>query len=293
MKNALDLLWTTLMNSDVIKFAIDTVTFLVEAINKVTKSLGSFGGSITGIILSFAAFKGGGKLVKTALKSLGLATKSTDKDVKNLGATLLKFAKDLDTPDKQIKKISKSFQDFFSSRKTSSKEIVNNVNQVEKALEGATQKTDNLTKSNERNLGATLRNTVAQYGMALAYAAVIAAAVVLVKTIEELIITDKERLTQLTKLAEAQQESIETTIQLMQELESSVAKIGEQESELETLTKGTAEWKKVLVEVNNEVLSLINKYPELVNYVKRTDLGNLAIDDAGYDLILEKLIVIP
>jgi len=45
-------------NSSLIKGAIDLITGLITAINKVTAALGPVGGAITKVLLLFAGFKG-------------------------------------------------------------------------------------------------------------------------------------------------------------------------------------------------------------------------------------------
>lgn len=47
------------------------------------------------------------------------------------------------------------------------------------------------------------------------------------------------------------------------------------------LTTGTLEWKEALVEVNQQVLDLISKYPELAQYVTTGENGELTISQKG------------
>jgi hypothetical protein len=53
--------------------------------------------------------------------------------------------------------------------------------------------------------------------------------------------------------------------------------LGEQYKTLEKLTQGTKEWNEAILEINNSVLDLIEKYPELAQYVKTED-GYLSLD---------------
>lgn len=50
---------------------------------------------------------------------------------------------------------------------------------------------------------------------------------------------------------------------------------------LEELTIGTLEWKEALIEVNQQVLDLISKYPELAQYVTTGENGELTISQEG------------
>lgn len=53
--------------------------------------------------------------------------------------------------------------------------------------------------------------------------------------------------------------------------------------ELNNCTKGTEEWASALQAVNNEVLTLLQEYPELSQYVTRNADGMLEISEAGKD----------
>lgn len=51
------------------------------------------------------------------------------------------------------------------------------------------------------------------------------------------------------------------------------------------LTKGTREWKQALVENNQEVLELLNTYPELADHVIKGEDGELSISQEGWDYL--------
>lgn len=57
---------------------------------------------------------------------------------------------------------------------------------------------------------------------------------------------------------------------------------------LEDLTYGTNEWKQALIEVNQQVLKLLQTYPELAKYLTRGEDGQLAIKDDGWDVMLDQ-----
>lgn len=73
LKNGLELFYTTLMNSKVIKFAVDTLTKIINLVNNLTQKFGSLGGTVVGAITAFAAFKGGGAILTKAFQSMGSA----------------------------------------------------------------------------------------------------------------------------------------------------------------------------------------------------------------------------
>ena len=62
----------------------------------------------------------------------------------------------------------------------------------------------------------------------------------------------------------------------------------EAQKALEDLTYGTKEWKKALMEANQQVLDLITKYPELAQYMEKGAEGQLTISDEGWDALQEK-----
>lgn len=56
---------------------------------------------------------------------------------------------------------------------------------------------------------------------------------------------------------------------------------------LEDLTYGTKEWKSALAEANQQVLALIQTYPQLAKYLGRGEDGQLIIKDEGWDAMIE------
>ena len=52
-------------------------------------------------------------------------------------------------------------------------------------------------------------------------------------------------------------------------------------SAVNELTQGTEEWKDAIVDANEQVISLLDSYPELAKYVNRTSGGLLTIDESG------------
>ena len=50
---------------------------------------------------------------------------------------------------------------------------------------------------------------------------------------------------------------------------------------LQELTKNTQEWKQALLEANQQVLEMLETYPELVKYIERGEYGQLTITEEG------------
>lgn len=57
---------------------------------------------------------------------------------------------------------------------------------------------------------------------------------------------------------------------------------------LENCTKGTQEWRDALQNVNNEVLDLLSKYPELASYISYGDSGEMVISEEGRNYLQDQ-----
>ena len=54
------------------------------------------------------------------------------------------------------------------------------------------------------------------------------------------------------------------------------------------LTKGTLEWQMALEQVNSEVLALIDKFPELGEYVTTNANGMMTITEEGKEIVTQR-----
>lgn len=73
-----------------------------------------------------------------------------------------------------------------------------------------------------------------------------------------------------------------------QELEQSFDSYEKAKQAMSELTEGTNEWNSKLKETNNQVLELLDKYPELAKYVHRDSNGVLTFDESGKEIIEQK-----
>lgn len=86
-----------------------------------------------------------------------------------------------------------------------------------------------------------------------------------------------ERLAEQTqKAAEAAQAAQQTYSNLVESFD----KYGEAVDKINDLTVGTTEWKNALLDVNNQVLELLDKYPQLASYLT-SENGVLGISEEG------------
>lgn len=103
-------------------------------------------------------------------------------------------------------------------------------------------------------------------------------------------VTNKEK-----KALEAASEAAETLNNHLNEvkqdwdnLNSSIDKLNNATNTFKDLTVGTTEWKEALIDVNSQVLELIEKYPELMQYVSRDSNGMMSISAAGLEIAKDK-----
>lgn len=99
--------------------------------------------------------------------------------------------------------------------------------------------------------------------------------------------TTAKKSERLNKAVEQLGSQMQETQETINDLTDSWDKLSELKDDLDDLTIGTIEWKKKLVEVNQEVLNLLDKYPQLAQYITQSATGELEISKSGYDQFLE------
>lgn len=123
-------------------------------------------------------------------------------------------------------------------------------------------------------------------GSAAIVVAAIAAVSLGIYTLAEAIETNTERTKALNEQYNTLKDNYESVKSATQELTSSLDALGEQQTKLAGLTKGTQEWKDAVKDVNSEVLELIRKYPQLAKYVDNKD-GILNISEYGRNEVIK------
>ena len=89
--------------------------------------------------------------------------------------------------------------------------------------------------------------------------------------------TPEARLAATQAAAEKAGEAADIAADKYNNLREALNSIGEHTSDLDGLVEGTQEWKEAVSELNNEVLKLLEDYPELAQFMSRED-GVLTID---------------
>ena len=97
--------------------------------------------------------------------------------------------------------------------------------------------------------------------------------------------TEEEKVKRLAEQQKKLEEGVSATKEAYDGLKSSLDSLSESEKTLDNLIKGTREWKVALLDVNNQVLELIKKYPQLKYEVD--DFGQLSITDDSIEDALD------
>lgn len=95
----------------------------------------------------------------------------------------------------------------------------------------------------------------------------------------------KREMESLAKSTEAANNAAEEATNAYNELMSAFDNYNSSVQALDELTEGTQEWKEALVEVNQQVMDLLESYPELAQYVTRGENGELTISQEGQDAL--------
>lgn len=119
-----------------------------------------------------------------------------------------------------------------------------------------------------------------------AVATLTAGVIALVKAAKENSLAGQmEKAQKATEAAKAAAESAKTAYD---DLLSARSEYSELQATIDELTKGTNEWKQALIEANAQVLKLLSTYPELAEFIRRGEDGQLTILDKGFDFLIEK-----
>ena len=83
------------------------------------------------------------------------------------------------------------------------------------------------------------------------------------------------------------QEAAKAATDTLSDMASDREAYDEAQQALDELVEGTNEWNEALITANQNVLELLNKYPDLAQYVQNTN-GRMTIDSAGWDALIKK-----
>lgn len=120
----------------------------------------------------------------------------------------------------------------------------------------------------------------------LAYGAAIAAVILILKAAANVI----ERISKYDDYINQQTTSLKNNLSEIRsqttELTANLKELSNAQSSLAGLTKGTQEWRDAVQDVNGQILELIDKYPELAEYVTTAN-GTMSVSAYGQSKVLD------
>ena len=120
-----------------------------------------------------------------------------------------------------------------------------------------------------------------------AIAAVIAIIILLKSAFDRAADDGKKAFEAASEAAQEATEELQRTKKAADELREAFEKYDRAQQAIEDLTIGTEEWKKAIQDSNQEVLELLDKYPQLAEYISNVN-GQLKISNEGREFLEEK-----
>ena len=272
LKNAWAEFTMGLADNEIIKFGVDLLTGLITAINGITEALPGATGNIAKLLITIGGLKAGGAIFDSFFKNLA---KTGDDAMGPLGALWTSLVDNVDIFKGKISEIGQAIKSMGGLGGTI-KTLGSAYFGVGKAAESAMVK----------QLGLNVAIAGCPIGWIIAgIAALIAIIYGVAKAWEAA--SDAFKMEKINKAIDQMNQNIEETKSVIDDLGNSRSTLKDLQKEFSNLTSGTQEWKEKLIEVNQQVLSLIEKYPELSQYLTRSSHGTLDIEEAGWDALLE------
>ena len=100
--------------------------------------------------------------------------------------------------------------------------------------------------------------------------------------------TDTEKMERLNETSEGLGEQLSTTNERLADITEQQSGLQKLNDELNGLTKGSAEWNNKLLEINQTILDLIDKYPLLTEYMSIGKDGQMSISKEGFEKVIEQ-----
>ena len=256
LKNAWNEFTMGLANNEVIKGAVDLLTLLLNTINKITGALPGFTSSLAKIAITWAGLKVGKATFDGIFASLGKAGTEGGKIFR-------------ETFVKEFSSIGKG--EFFKSTLSKLTSVVapkigSAVSQIISPVAGLRVKVFLLNHTMLTSIGTIALVVAAVYALVKAY-----------QLLKEN--TPEGKLKAAKEATEAASQAAEDVAESYNNLKDSLNELGDKYQNIENLTRGTQEWRDAVKEVNDEVLNLIENFPELAkNNLVSMKNGVLSID---------------
>ena len=298
LKNAWDTFTMGLADSDLIKGGVDLLSGLLDAINNLTNAFDGVGGSIAKVMVIVGALNLGKRLISTfsgqaysagetvgGKFAIGLAQSLTKiskiqaeenlkANLEGINSTMGMIAKSSMAAGLGLKFVAQQLENagYEDAAKTVSM-FGNGVLVVSGALQ--------ILNPILAATGMTFSQVLAAAAPFLPTIALATGAVVLLAGAYGLLTKNspEKSLERAKKYSEEAGKAAEEAAQKYDELKKSLSNLSSAEKDLENLTIGTQEWKEAVIQLNNEVLNLIDKFPELAKAgLVGFENGHLTID---------------
>lgn len=153
------------------------------------------------------------------------------------------------------------------------------------ATKEAAKYTNELSSAQKQQIALNASQKAATVTM-LAYGAAIAAVVLILKAAANAI----ERISKYDDYINQQATSLKNNLSDIRsqttELTANLKELSNAQSSLQGLTKGTQEWRDAVQDINSQILELIDKYPELAEYVTTAN-GVMSVSAYGQSKVLD------
>ncbi len=275
LKNSWDTFLMGIADDTLIKFVIDALTKLIDAINRVFEVTDKIpvGGSLARIMAIVGALKLGKAIIDRSIVSLGFFTGITKKQAE----AELEVATATGAANSQMLASDQLYQKGIFSLLAYLKGLngVSDAKKTEALMDVLTAKSKNKNiiattalNSAEKAEDLTLKQlTTTIYATIAAYALLAAGVVALAISIKKLADAfaddaEEKRLERLTEATEAASNAAEEAASQYNNLKDALSGLSDKYDTIETLTRGTQEWRDAVREVNSEVLELMATYDE-------------------------------
>ena len=297
LKNALDTFTMGLANSEIVKGGVDLLTWILETVNKLTEAFDGIGGSVAKIGLAIAALRTGKGLFNlftgqaysagtqagakfaaglvASIKDIPIdqATTNLQNNLKGALSSTVAWSNGLLALGMGLKFVAQQLEDTPLEKYTG---LVSGAGTAVLAFSGALKILTPIAAAANKTVWQLISSVIVGIGpIGWAVAAIVALGGALAYIGYQN--TPEQVLKRTQKYAEEAGEAAEEAAQKYSELQSSLNALSNSETALEGMTVGTQEWRDAVVALNDEVLRLIEMYPDLGELVGFKN-GHLTID---------------
>lgn len=162
-------------------------------------------------------------------------------------------------------------------------------NAIATAAEGAAQNKLNFSKIKDfaLTIGKSIANFAAMFLKIGLITVAIVGLILVIKKVVDWWNKDANALKEAQEATKKAKEEFDNAKSAYDNLKSSIEDYNSALDAINKLTKGTTEWKQAIQEANEKVIDLLDSYPELSQYITRTQDGLLKISETGQNALLE------